>query len=39
MLPKKRAQPETQVEKVLQIHKGKFAFCGASGAIPTGRTD
>ena len=28
---------DTQVEKVLQIHKGKFAFCGASGAIPTGR--
>jgi len=28
---------ETQVEKVLQIHKGKFAFCGASGAIPTGK--
>lgn len=24
-------------EKILQIHKGKFAFCGASGAIPTGR--
>ena len=36
--PKEKAQPETQVEKVLQIHKGKFAFCGASGAIPTGRT-
>ena len=29
---------ETQIEKVLQIHKGKFAFCGASGAIPTGKT-
>jgi len=26
-----------QVEKVLKIHKGKFAFCGASGAVPTGR--
>jgi hypothetical protein len=22
---------------VLRIHKGKFAFCGASGAVPTGR--
>ena len=29
---------EAQVEKVLQIHKGKFAFCGASGAVPTGKT-
>lgn len=28
---------EVSVEKVLQIHKGKFAFCGASGAVPTGR--
>lgn len=36
--PEEKAQPEPQVEKVLQIHKGKFAFCGASGAIPTGRT-
>jgi hypothetical protein len=22
---------------VLRIHKGKFAFCGASGAVPTGK--
>ena len=36
--PEEKTQPEPQVEKVLQIHKGKFAFCGASGAIPTGRT-
>ena len=36
--PEEKAQLEPQVEKVLQIHKGKFAFCGASGAIPTGRT-
>jgi len=28
---------DLDVEKVLQIHKGKFAFCGASGAAPTGR--
>lgn len=36
----KQTQPveEVQVEKVLQIHKGKFAFCGASGAVPTGKT-
>ena len=36
----KQIQPdeEAQVEKVLQIHKGKFAFCGASGAVPTGKT-
>lgn len=35
----KQIQPdeEAQVEKVLQIHKGKFAFCGASGAVPTGK--
>ena len=35
----KQTQPDDkiQVEKVLQIHKGKFAFCGASGAVPTGR--
>jgi len=35
----KQTQPdeEIQVEKVLQIHKGKFAFCGASGAVPTGK--
>lgn len=30
-------EDDKQVEKVLQIHKGKFAFCGASGAVPTGR--
>lgn len=28
---------ELEFEKALQIHKGKFAFCGASGAIPTGK--
>lgn len=28
---------DIDVEKILQIHKGKFAFCGASGAVPTGR--
>jgi hypothetical protein len=25
-------------QDVLQIHQGPYAFCGASGAIPTGRT-
>jgi hypothetical protein len=24
-------------ENVLRIHEGKFAFCGASGAVPTGK--
>ena len=24
-------------EKALKIYKGKFAFCGASGAVPTGK--
>ena len=28
---------ETKLEKVLQIHQGSFAFCGASGAVPTGK--
>ena len=28
---------DIDVEKILQIHKGKFAFCGASGAVQTGR--
>ena len=28
---------DIDVEKILQIHKGKFAFCGASWAVPTGR--
>jgi len=30
-------QRKTVSQDILQIHKGKFAFCGASGAIPTGR--
>jgi len=30
----KNIQPE---ENVLRIHEGKFAFCGASGAVPTGK--
>lgn len=25
-------------DDVLQIHQGPYAFCGASGAVPTGRT-
>jgi hypothetical protein len=28
---------EVSAEKVLQIHQGSFAFCGASSAVPTGR--
>ena len=28
---------EVKPEKVLEIHQGSFAFCGASGAVPTGR--
>jgi len=28
---------EKQPENVLRIHQGKFAFCGASSAIPTGK--
>ena len=24
-------------DKIVKIHKGSFAFCGASGAVPTGR--
>ena len=28
---------EVSTEKVLQIHQGSFAFCGASSAVPTGR--
>lgn len=30
------SKPNVEKE-ILQIHKGKFAFCGASGAIPTGK--
>ena len=29
---------ESSVEHVLKVYNGKFAFCGASGAEPTGRT-
>ena len=28
---------EDKLEKALNIYKGKFAFCGASGAVPTGK--
>tara|TARA_R110000803_G_C11935733_1_gene315957 strand:+ start:35 stop:670 length:636 start_codon:yes stop_codon:yes gene_type:complete len=28
---------ELKEDKVLRIHKGAYAFCGASGAIPTGK--
>jgi hypothetical protein len=29
-------QPEEH-ETVLRIHQGSFAFCGGSGAVPTGK--
>ena len=28
---------DATTEKALNIYKGKFAFCGASGAVPTGK--
>lgn len=28
---------DVKPEKALEIHQGSFAFCGASGAVPTGR--
>ena len=28
---------EIKSDKIVKIHKGSFAFCGASGAVPTGR--
>jgi len=30
-------QTEKEFEKVLRIHHGQFAFCGASSAVPTGK--
>ena len=27
----------TPIKSILKIHKSKFAFCGASGAVPTGK--
>jgi hypothetical protein len=30
-------QTDHQAEKILRIHQGAFAFCGASSAIPTGK--
>ena len=30
-------QTEPQSEKILSIQVGKFAFCGASAAVPTGK--
>ena len=30
------SKPESH-EPILQIHEGAYAFCGASGAVPTGR--
>ena len=34
---KKEKTEEIKIGKVLKIHQGSFAFCGASGAVPTGR--
>ena len=34
---KKEKQDDIKIGKVLKIHEGSFAFCGASGAVPTGR--
>lgn len=34
---KKEKSQETEFDKVLKVHEGAFAFCGASGAIPTGK--
>ena len=31
------AKHDEKEKGVLEIHKGKFAFCGASGAVPTGK--
>jgi hypothetical protein len=31
-------EKKSSVEHVLKVYNGKFAFCGASGAEPTGRT-
>jgi len=30
-------EPDSEVEEVLVIHEGSFSFCGASGAVPTGK--
>jgi hypothetical protein len=30
-------QSEPQPEKIIRIHNGAFAFCGASAAVPTGK--
>jgi len=30
-------QTEHQTKKILRIHQGAFAFCGASNAVPTGK--
>ena len=30
-------QTEKKFEKILRIHHGQFAFCGASSAVPTGK--
>lgn len=34
---KKEKSQETEFDKVLKVHEGAFAFCGASGAVPTGK--
>ena len=32
------ADQEVKVGEVVAIHQGSFAFCGASAAVPTGKT-
>lgn len=34
---KNEKKEDVKIGKVLKIHEGSFAFCGASGAVPTGR--
>jgi hypothetical protein len=34
---KEISSDSTSIKNVLKIHKTKFAFCGASGAVPTGK--
>jgi hypothetical protein len=33
----KHGKDQLKEETVLRIHEGKYAFCGASGAVPTGK--
>lgn len=35
--PKTETVEDIKAEKIVKLHKGAFAFCGASAAIPTGK--